>query len=259
MQKIMEFSEQVLVLHTGAFRETDIWLRLLSPSRGIFSAFAFGGSRSRQRFIGCLDIFNQVLFRIKSSRGQTYLALQEGVLIKGVSRIKKDWTRLGIAKNCVGFLQAFGVGADGAAKAHLLTTDLLDHLEEASYVSPQLPLFFRLRLAADQGYALDFDSCTHCGAHFTKSGAVVLVREGAVCCSVCALRLPGPQIALAEDSLEIMRHIQGSALSHWGSVTLGLEPKDLAPHIRRECCQAIDGFIQYHVGLSFENGYFRKL
>ena len=54
----MEWSDTALVLGVGRFRESDLWLRMLTRRHGIVSAFAFGGSRSRKRFCGCLDLFN---------------------------------------------------------------------------------------------------------------------------------------------------------------------------------------------------------
>ena len=249
----MEFSERLLVLHKGTCRESDIWLKLLSPSRGLFSAFAFGGSRSRRRFTGCLDIFNQVLFRVKASRGQQYMALEEGVLIKGVEKIRTDWIRLGMAKNCSSFLQSFGITGEGAIKAHDLMLAVLEHLEGAESVSPQLPVFFRLRLAAEQGYFLGFQHCGFCGGSLDSS-ACILVREGVVCCAACSRDYSGLKRHLSCDSLYVLSRIIQDAPAQWGLA----EGRPLPSDIRRECGQAIDGFIQYHIGLSFENGYFKR-
>ena len=249
----MEFSEQLLVLHKGSCRESDIWLRLLSPSRGLFSAFAFGGSRSRRRFTGCLDIFNQVLFRVKASRGQQYMALEEGVLIKGVEKIRTDWIRLGMAKNCSSFLQSFGITDEGSVKAYSLMLAVLDHLEGAESVSPQLPVFFRLRLAVEQGYFLNFLHCGRCGASL-EGGANILVQEGIVCCALCAGNYPGLRRHLSSDSLYVLSQVVQGTPARWGLA----EGRALPPDVRRECGQAIEGFIQYHIGLSFENGYFKR-
>ena len=39
----MEWSDTALVLGVGRFRESDLWLRMLTRRHGIVSAFAFGG------------------------------------------------------------------------------------------------------------------------------------------------------------------------------------------------------------------------
>lgn len=55
---------------------------------GIVSAFAFGGSRSRKRFCGCLDLFNELQISTKTTRNGMYLSLQEGNLIRGPQRLQ---------------------------------------------------------------------------------------------------------------------------------------------------------------------------
>ena len=76
----MEFSEQVLVLRVGTFREADCWVRFFSPTHGLLTGFAFGGRRSRKRFCGCLDHLSLVHFRVSQGR-QDYFCLQEGVAV----------------------------------------------------------------------------------------------------------------------------------------------------------------------------------
>ena len=159
----MEFSERVLLLRVGKFKESDLWVRFISPTRGLLTAFAFGGSRSRRRFVGCLDIFNEVNVKVSSSgRGSSYLALDEGVLVKGLVRLRGDLPRLGMAANCSSFLQTFGVGPEGAESAHFLFHQTLRLLEEEECLPALLPLFFRARLAFDQGYALETRHCPLC-------------------------------------------------------------------------------------------------
>lgn len=97
----MEWSDTALVLGVGRFRESDLWLRMLTRRHGIVSAFAFGGSRSRKRFCGCLDLFNELQISTKTTRNGMYLSLQEGNLIRGPRRLRTDWNRLGIDRKSV--------------------------------------------------------------------------------------------------------------------------------------------------------------
>ncbi|MDE7065655.1 MAG: DNA repair protein RecO, partial [Desulfovibrionaceae bacterium] len=169
----MEWTDTALVLRVGRFRETDLWLRLLSCHRGVFSAFAFGGSRSRRRFCGCLDLLNTVSCRVKSTRNGSYLALQEGVLIRGPRRLRSDWRRLGIAMNCARFLETLGVTREGASAAFALLEDVLELMEGESSPHPLFPLFFRLRLASEQGFAPTLDKCGICGTRITAPGRFI--------------------------------------------------------------------------------------
>lgn len=245
----MEFSERVLVLQLGKFREADMWVRILSPTRGLISAFAFGGSRSRRRFVGCLDVFNEISVRISGSGRNPYLALQEGLLINGVTRLRKDWARFGLAVNCIRFLQSFGVAPEGSEKAYFLMRQTLQLLENEESLPRQLPFFFRARLAFDQGYALETSLCSHCGADISRSAACLLLQEGQIACSACADSRNRYCLPLGPEALSAWRAVHAEPPSLWGRITL-------SPFAGREFAGAVDGFIQYHVGISWKQGRF---
>lgn len=247
----MEFSDSVLVLQLGTFREADVWARLLSPSRGIFSAFAFGGSKSRRRFVGCLDVFNEIGVRVSGSPRNPYLAMQEGVLLNGVSRIRHDWSRYGIAVNCARFLQSFGAGGDGAAESFFLMRQTLDLLEHEENLPRLLPLFFRLRLAFDQGYAVRASECHGCGSALNGRRAWLVLREGKIVCSDCSDSEQGYRLPLGEESMALFEVVRSLPPSRWGGVTLSEAGM-------REFARAVDGFIQYHVGIAWDRGRFVK-
>lgn len=291
----MEWSDTAVVLHVGRFRETDMWLRLLSRHRGIFNVFAFGGSRSRRRFCGCLDLLNTVNYRVKSSRNGEFLALQEGVLLRGPQRLRSDWSRLGMAMNCVRFLDALGVARDGAPAAFGLLESTLQCLEDDQAPHSLFPLFFRLRLASDQGFAPAFDQCGFCGREVLGEDVTFLMDEGQIRCRHCDQRdmehdsgsnagpMHGPNdsqhdsqhsghedqwssrqrrswgsaglryaVALPPAALGSLRHVQREEPAQWGGAQLSLPE-------RRACARAIDGFVQYHLGIAWEAGRFRRV
>ena len=248
----MEFSERVLLLHVGKFKEADLWVRFLSPTRGLLTAFAFGGSRSRRRFVGCLDIFNEVNVKVSSSGHGAYLALHEGVLIQGPSRLRGDLPRLGMAANCAAFLRTFGVGPEGAGAAHFLFHQTLRLLEEEECPPGLLPLFFRARLVFDQGYALETRCCMLCGKPFHQENAYLLLREGQFACRACSTAQQGRRLSLGPQALEALGNVCVLPPSVWGELQLP------AP-VARECARVIDGFIQYHVGIGWEDGRFVRL
>jgi len=247
----MEFSERVLVLQVGKFREADLWVRFLSPTRGLISAFAFGGSRSRRRFVGCLDIFNEISVQVSASGRTSYLALQEGVLIKGVNRLRSDWSRFGLAVNCVRFLQSFGVGPEEAQSSLFLMREVLQLLEEQESVPRLLPLFFRLRLTFDQGYALESSRCSLCGATLSSvsEAAYLLLREGRIVCRSCAGKQPDYRLPLGPEALSVLNRVKELPPSGWSMI----EP---SPLCAKEFAQAVDGFIEYHVGIAWDRGRF---
>ncbi len=228
-------------------------MRLLSPDRGVFSAFAFGGSKSRRRFSGCLDMFNEVLFKFKETRQGEYVTLQEGVLLNSPRRLREDWQRLGIAVNCARFVEAFGAAPDGAPVTHDLFIRFLRLLENSEKISPVLPVFFRARLAFEQGYALNPESCARCGADLAmRDTAMLPVREGFFLCPDCVRKTPpGPYIILSRAGLDALRGVLRTPPDEWISPLL-------ASDAARQCARALDSFIQHHTGLFWEGGRFRK-
>ncbi|MDR2504360.1 MAG: DNA repair protein RecO [Deltaproteobacteria bacterium] len=254
----MEFSDKTIVLRVGGFRESDIWLRLLSPERGVFSAFAFGGGKSRRRFSGCLDLFNEVLFQVKKSRHGDYLALQEGVLLHGPDRLRRDWRRMGMARNCACFVEAMPISPDNAAGAHALFADLLNSLEGTNTLSQFLPLFFRTRLLFEQGYAFNPDHCGRCGRPWAKDEAALLpLAAQAPLCRTCAAGggsasgPPGRGFILPAEAIKVLHRVVSSPLPAWDFA-------DCSLGAQQSCARAMDGFLRYNVGLYWENGRFRQ-
>ena len=235
----MEWTEQALVIRLGAFRETDLWVRLLCRSRGLLTVFAFGGSRSRRRFCGCLDVLNELDCRVKSSRDGRFLNLEEAGLRHGPQRLRQDWQRMGIAVNCLRFVEALGVAEENAAEAYALLRDFARTADEAPELPPLSPLFFRWRLAGTLGLAPDMEHCgvcRTCRAELTAAG-IVPERYG---------------VELTTTALDVLRRVQQEFPSEW-------RRSPLLPADRRACGRAIDGFVQYHLGLAWENGYFRRV
>ncbi len=254
----MEFTDTVRILRVGKFRETDLWVRFLSPSRGILSAFAFGGSRSRRRFTGCLDLFNEVLFRIKVTRGGAFHALQEGTLLRGPDRLRRDWRRLGPAMNCLRFLEAFGAAPDGAASAYALFSGVLCFLEEDADPPADLPLLFRAKLVFEQGYAMPLKACARCGTPFSGGmRCLFLIREGVFHCPDCAGRTwtTQPCLSVQQETLDALAYVQEYPPTLWRDGAL----RDLSVSGRREYARVVNAFVEHHVGLHWENSRFVRI
>ena len=138
----MEWSAQAVVLRLGPFRDSDLWLKLLCRKRGLLTLFAFGGSRSRRRFCGCLDVLNTLQCRVRVSGRGNFLNLEEAALLSGPQRLRGNWQRMGLAANCLRFVEALGVNEEGAEESFALLQDLCRVLEEQDRLPALLPLFF---------------------------------------------------------------------------------------------------------------------
>ncbi len=250
-----EFTEKALVLKTGRFREADVWVRLFTPSRGAFTAFAFGGSRSRRRFCGCLDPLSESLVTVKSDRGGRYLTLQEGTLLRSFPGLRRDLRRLGHAVNCLKFLEAIQLGPQGAQQTHALlleTLTLLDGEEGAPVLTEEalelLPLFFRARTTFAQGLAPELAACHDCGrAVQGAEGFSFLVEAGRLCCRPCAGHGPETPLPMGSEAVEALAFVSSAPPAAWPALTLTRQA-------RREIYLFVERFVRCHLGLTWDNG-----
>jgi len=247
-----EFTERTIVLKVGLFREADCWVRILSPSRGIFTAFAFGGTKSRRRFPACLDTLNHVLFSIAMNRKGSYYYLREGSLLHRFPRIHRDMARLGMAVNCAKFVESVQIGPDNAQRVYEIVFRALEVLNEASFVPESFPLCFRASLAQEHGYGPDLKHCSRCGRAIGEDEqAVFFLRRGELECSACQQDWSGGRL------------LGGQSLAALDSVLLG-QPEDWIAcpfdgFEGKRVLQILDLFVQYHLGLVWERGGFRQI
>jgi DNA repair protein RecO (recombination protein O) len=245
-----EWADHAMVLRMGRFREADVWLKLLCKKRGILTLFAFGGSRSRQRFCGCLDVLNTLKCRVSSAKKGSFLNLQEAVLLTGPQTLRTNWRRMALAANCLRFVEAFGINDESAPEAFALMEDLRYTLEQSPTLPSLFPLYFRLRFASAMGFAPHLDKCGICGAPLTGN-ALFAVDEGQTRCAHCKFTRPTRYgVEVSDRTLALMRSVQNNFPSAW--------PTEESAE-RRSCARAIDGFVQYHLGLAWKNGSFRRV
>ena len=245
----MEFSEKALVLRVGRFREIDAWVRLFSPVRGVYTAFAFGGLKSRRRFPGCLDSFNHVRFKVRCSERQGYHCLTEAVLLDAPHRLRQEPSRLGMAVNCLKFFEAVQIGPQGAAEAYRLLRGLLAALENEMPPSALFPVLFRARLTFIQGMLPVWDHCAACGAPLGPQGAVCHVEQGKLFCRQCRDASPGVRQYLGPGALALMALAVSGQPEAWAAC----RPD---PAAGREFSRTVDLLVRYHLGLAWEQGGF---
>ncbi len=248
----LQWSDDALVLRVGKFRESDLWVRFVSRQHGMLTAFAFGGSRSRRRFSGCLDAFNRIRLNVSTSRDGRFLNMQEATLLESPERIRHDWRRQGVAANCIRFMEAFGVPPDGSSACYDLLGQMIQLIEGLDAIPAFLPVFFRLRLASEQGYAPELDVCPRCGKMLTQAArSCFLVQEGTVCCVGC--RIEGEAgMVIEREALDVLRKVKEKSPLVW-------DAGGFPPETSRQATRAIDAFVRYHIGLEWANGRFKAM
>lgn len=252
----MDVTEKALVLRVGRFREADAWVRLLTASRGVFTAFAFGGFRSRRRFLGCLDPLNLVLFTIGTDRRGTYQQLAEGSLLNGFKGLKAANGLLGQAANCIKFIEAIEPGPDDGKAVFSLLLDTLETLERKCPAGDLFPILFRAKAAFELGFTPEFSSCSRCGVDLGEAAfASFSIENGQVTCSACKSPekpVDGLARQVSVGTLRTLDWIMRSSPSQW--VGLGMSGE-----VRRQVFELVELFIAYHLGLQWEGGNYKKV
>ncbi len=232
-----------------------MWLRMLVPSKGIVTAFAFGGARSKRRFSGCLDVLNTLQARLTSSRLMNCYTLAEADLLASPKGLRSDWNRMGIATNCMRFLESVSVPEENASEMFHFMEDFRDSLDSGRMIASLFPFFFRFALACRLGYAPDFFHCGLCAASLDSSPALFLLNEGIQVCQSCQAEISSPtkyHVFLPTSVRILLQSVRFALPSAWSDASLFSVEK-------RVCSYAIDGFIQYHLGIVWDKGAFRKI
>lgn len=243
------FSGEAIVLKVGHFKEYDCWVRFLTPGKGVVTGFAFGGCRSRRRFAGCLEAFSHVRFTgCYQKRG--YLTLEEGQLLDRFPKIHQQAGRMGIAVNCLKFLEAVQVGDVGSGTLFLLLVSLLKFLNEQQQVPQLLPVLFRAKLAAEYGYCPDLQTCTRCSRSFEQDEHICFsLEQGQVFCSRCGTR-PGMFVLTGRTARKLSAFLS-AAPDQWLRT-------DLVWDCDHDLLACLDHFALYHLGLIWDRGSFRQ-
>ena len=102
------------------------------------------------------------------------------------------------------------------------------------------------------------EHCGICGGPVGEE-ALLVVDEGRLRCRACRAERTAAGVVperygveLTGAALDVLRRVQQEFPSEW-------RRSPLLPADRRACGRAVDGFVQYHLGLAWENGYFRRV
>lgn len=256
----MEWTDRGFVVARGAFREADIWLRVLFENHGLRTAYAFGGARSRHRFVGCLDALNVLTCHVRVARVGGHLNLVEAELERGAHSLRQAPRALGVMANCLRFTEALGVPESSAPASFRLLTETLEALDAhagdrgetpRAHSLDAFPSLFQMALASRQGYAPDFERCASCGAPVPR-GALFVPDEGCVLCPPCAGASGARGVSLSAAALDALRIVQQKYPLCW-------EADALAPADRRAIVRVTGAFVQFHLGLSWTRGRYTRV
>ena len=250
-----EWKDRGIILRHGHFHENDLWLKALLARRGLQTLFAFGGAKSRRRFCGCLDQLNTLECTVRVSRTGEYLNLEEATLLASPVKLRTDWRGMGIAVNCARFTEACAITPENSGESFALLESLRERLERDSKMTGFFPLYYRLRLASAIGFAPSFTSCASCGK-IINGQRYFLIEDGQTICAACAASGSGlsrkRHILLTGAAAGTLDSVQHTLPEDWNGAA-GTD-SDL-----RLAARVIDSFTQFHLGLEWDNGIFRRI
>lgn len=244
-----EFSEKVIILKIGQFKEADCWVRFFSPSKGQLTAFAFGGLKSKRRFCGCLEVLNYILVHVTSAKKKSYLCLKESILLERFSALQQNPLRMGMAINCVKFLEAAHIGFEDASQAFDLLHSTLKVLLGPQPLPDIFPLLFRAKLTCEYGYNPDFIHCSHCSRKVEAEQRFYFFPQSGSClCLTCSMEKAFANIVSGQTLLFLHKLMQATP-ADW-------QMQNIPEDIRGQCCAVLDNLVQYHMGLIWKGNRF---
>jgi DNA repair protein RecO (recombination protein O) len=247
-----EWTGEGLIFKVGRFRENDCWVRFFSPALGLVTAMAFGGSKSRRRFCGCLDALNRVLFKVRFFPVKGYYNLEEGTLLQVFPRLRDDPQRTGLAANCLNFIQGLQIAPQEAAAVHGLLLETLEVLDQVEDVSPVFLQLFRARICFGQGFAPQLGRCAVCGrtypVHAADNRLILALDQGHVACPGC-VSYSKHNVEIGPEAQSILASLMCIGPRQWARMSVSAST-------RGEIFQVADGYVQYHLGLRWSQGRF---
>ncbi len=174
-------------------------------------------------------------------------------MIDGPQNLRHSWNAMGLAANCLRFVDALEIGADNATECYDLLEDMRIMLDTRAQTPAVAAFFFRLRLASEMGFRPELKFCGRCGRKI-GGDAIFRADDGRMFCLDCADRSAFSSqrhaMRIPWSSLQILQLVSQKNPSQWNFP----DGEDA-----RYCARAIDGFTQYHLGLVWENGFFRHV
>ncbi len=232
-----ELTEECIILRVVPYKEIDCIVTFFSQNRGKLSGFAFGGLKSKKRFLGTLEQFNHIVLTYQEYPG--YISLKESVLKKRFSNIHKNMHMLGIAVNCLKFVEQVHKGPPDSKKVFELILDLLNLLNSDVNVPFYLPLFFKARMCCVYGYFPTLDTCFNCSKDLKDEGGVFFMSEKKMRCKLCSKSKRGG-IFLSKKDIELLRFVLSSSPSSWSKI-------DLKEHNKAKILFFLDKFVKVNL------------
>jgi len=239
------------VLRMFDFGESDVVVHLLTPETGRFTAIAKGAKRSRKRFSGTLDFFNQLRVQVERRPSLAMARLEHAVLLHSFQEIRLSPPRFALGCYLLELLGRLAPEGGARADTRRLFAFASAALSAIAGREPDLRLrtLLELRALDALGFRPELRRCVRCGQELGPVGEVAFhVADGGPLCGGCAPRVEG----LLRVHLGTLRALdQGLRLPEGRLDRLALPPAAL-----REARRLLARFTRFHLGVELRSERF---
>ncbi len=243
---------QALVLRSVDFGESDRILHLLTPDTGRLTVIAKGARRSKKRFPGTLDFFNELGVQIERRRPTSMARLEHARLGRTLHGLRTDPRRFALGCYLLELLDR--LAPEGGARVdHRRLYEFARRaleLVDARVPDAGLRTLLEVRALDVLGLGPELAHCVRCGEALEGSEGPIgfHVADGGPCCARCTPE-GHPLLPVHKGTLRALQQSRSLATDQLGR--LALRGAALA-----EARGLVARFLRFHVGLDLRSEAF---
>jgi DNA repair protein RecO (recombination protein O) len=254
---LLSFHTEALVLRAVDFGESDRIVHLLTPAAGRLPAIAKGARRSRRRFPGTLDLFNQLAVQVVRSRPGALARLEGARLLRTFESIRAGAERFALGCYLLELLDRLapeGGAPRDLARLFAFARGALDWLDREP-PSQRMRVLLELRALDALGLRPELLRCVRCGRELaaserssdgTRRPLLFLIGEGGALCSACAPDAHGAALPIHLGTLRALDRALRFPLDQLGRLAL-------AGDALAEAQRLLTRFLGFHVGVELQS------
>ncbi|MFK7894259.1 MAG: DNA repair protein RecO [Myxococcota bacterium] len=243
---------EALLLRSVDYGESDRIVHVLTEDTGRLTAIAKGARRSKRRFPGTLDVFNQLAIVGRQKPRASMAFLEKAQLIDPFLGIREDARRYALASFLTEMLDRLAPEGLSGSEATRLYTFARESLFLLAQVrpTPTLRVLLELRALDALGLRPELGQCVRCGRIPREDVAATHrvhfhIADGGIVCTPCAVQLDG----LVPVELGTLRML-GAGLS---SSAEALPQLELAERALPQAARLVFRFQRFHVGVELRS------
>ena len=203
----MQLETHAVVVREKALDEYDKLLTLLTPDRGLITAYAKNARKMKGSMASATELLCYSYFQIFENRDKAFVDKAESDTV--FFGLRQDMDKLSLATYFCQLCCELVPEGDGESGYLRLLLNSLYLLEKGALPLLQLKALFELKMLCFAGYMPDLTACCHCD-DFESEGVFFAPSQGTVFCGGCVERAKALDISLIPLSpgvFEAMRHI----------------------------------------------------